>query len=282
MLADIVRQGYQINLSESIESISYKFFNLRRRKIEVRPRNIYESFELKCPVEHSAGYEALKNKLANGDDVTPYLSNLIFDINFSDQLLNDWGIYHFHLGQEIESTGMINRTGPLLFALVTLDDIYCINIFHHNALTEQEMIRIIHRNWPEIIARFKLNGVCSLEHSVSNRDLTKLRKGGVQAMVEVETGVVYAPPGGGYSTSGAALRTIVESDNYKKMVCLLERHVRDNLTLFTDKLAELGLTPSNPPKFSLLINDSGFLALEKGSNCAFVIHRHEDADLMLT
>lgn len=274
MLSDIAGQGYQVASSETIDSISYKFFNVRRRRLQTRPRNVHESSEFQCPVNLSNGYQSLKAKLAAGEDVTPHLSKSLLDVNYDDPLLNDWGIHHFHLGQKVESSGFIDRTGPLLFAFVTPDDVYCINVFPHGAWTEQELIKILHRNWPATIADFKLNGVLGLEHSVSNQDIAKLRKAGVQTMVEVGPGVVYAPMGGGYSTAGTSIRATMQSDNYRRIVRSLEEHVRENLQMFLDKIVEQGLTPARPPEFSLLVNDEGFLAVETGSNVTFMLHLH--------
>lgn len=274
MLADIASQGYQVASSEPIDSISYKFLNVRRRKLQARPRNVHESSEFQCPANHSNGYELLKAKLTTGRDVTPYLSKSLLDINYDDPLLNDWGIHHFHLGQTVEDSGFIDRTGPLLFALVTPDDAYCINIFPHGAWSEQGLIKILHRNWPAAIAGFKLNGVLGIAHSVSNRDIAKLRKAGVQTTVEVGPGVVYAPLGGGYSTAGTSIRTTMQSDKYRRIIRSLESYVRENLQIFLDKIAECRLTPASPPAFSLLVNDKGFFALEAGSKVAFMLYPH--------
>lgn len=276
MLADIASQGYRIASSESLDSISYKFFNVRHRRLQARPRNFHESSEFQCPANHSNGYQSLKAKLVAGGDVTPHLSKLLLDVNYDDPLLNDWGIHHFHLGQTVEASGFIDRTGPLLFAFVTPDDVYCINVFPHGAWTEQELIKILHRNWPSAIADFKLNGVSGLAHSVSNQDIAKLRKAGVQTMVEVEPGVVYAPMGGGYSTAGTSVRATMQSNKYRRVVRSLEDFVRENLQMFLDKIVEHGLTPANPPAFSLLVNDEGFLALETGSKVTFMLRPHHN------
>lgn len=274
MLADIAGQGYQVTSSESLDSISYKFFNVRRRRLQAHPRKVHESLEFKCPADHSNGYQLLRTKLLAGDDVTPHLSKLLLDVNYEDPLLNDWGIHHFHLGQAVEASGFIDRTGPLLFAFVAPDDVYCINVFRHGAWTEQELIRILHRNWPAAITEFRLNGVIGLERLVSNKDIADLRKAGVQTMVEVEPGVVYGPIGGGYSTAGSSVAATMQSDKYRRIVCSLEDHVRENIQMFLDKIAEHGLTPASPPTFSLLVNDDGFLALEAGSRVAFMLHPH--------
>jgi len=275
MLADITSQGCQVASLESLDSISYKFFNLRRRRLQARPRNVHESSELQCPADHSNGYQALKAKLAFGEDVTPYLSKLFLDADYNDLLLNDWGIHHFRLGETIDtSSGFIVRAGPILFAFVTRDDVYCINIFPHGVWAKQELIKILHRNWPAAIANFKLNGVPSLAHSISNQDIAKLRKAGVKIIVEVEPGVVYAPIGGGYSAAGTSMAATMQADKYRRVVRALEDHVRENIQMFLGKIAERGVMPANPPTFSLLVNNDGFLALETGSKIAFMLYPH--------
>ncbi len=216
-----------------------------------------------------AGYQALKTKLTAGDDVTPYLSKMLLKSDYEDSLLNDWGIHHFHLGKNVDSSGFINRTGPLLFVFATPTDACCIGVFSHGVWSDQELVRILHRNWPAAISTFRLNGVLGLSQISSNQDIAELRKAGCQTVVEVEQGIVYAPTGGGYSTAGTSIAATLHSDYYLQLIESMETHVREKLDYFLENLSQLKLAPANPPAFSLLVNNDGFFAVEAGSQVAF-------------
>lgn len=54
-----------------------------------------------------------------------------------------------------EPNGFVNRTGPVLFARFDEQNAYLINVWSHGNWTNQDMIRIIHNNWPESIEDLK-------------------------------------------------------------------------------------------------------------------------------
>ncbi|MCM2318754.1 MAG: hypothetical protein NDI93_05420 [Pseudomonas sp.] len=270
---EIVAAGYAADSNDSPDDLSYKFFNIHKRKVTVAPRTVYESSTLFCPEEHRSGYEALKTKFSNGDDITPNLSKTILSDNYEDSLLNDWGIHHFHLGENI-SNGFAERTGPLLFALVKDSAIYCVDIKAHGAWSEQNLIRTLHTEWPESISSYRINGVLGLSHQLSNDDIAKLRKAGVQTMVQVEEGVVYGPIGGGYSTAGTSVQSRMQADRYHGLICDIEKHVKENIDMYVKKIKEHGLSPKDVPKFQLMVNEQGFHVVELGSRIAFLVHPH--------
>lgn len=271
--SEITAAGYSVDATDSSDDLSYKFFNIRKRRVPALCRAVYESSKLSCPQEHQSGYASLKSKFANGDDVTPHLSKTILSDNYEDFLLNDWGIHHFHLGESV-SSGFAERTGPLLFALVKDSDVYCIDIKAHGAWNEQDMIRTLHEEWPEAIADYRIKGVLELSHQPTNDDVAKLRKAGVQTMVQVDEGVVYGPIGGGYSTAGTSMQSRMLADRYRRLVRDIEKHVTKNAGMFIEKIREHGLEPENKPRFQLLVDDKGFHVVELGSRVAFLVHSH--------
>lgn len=271
---EISSQGYAVDQSEDLRSLSYKFFNLRRRRIAATPRKVLESKSFSCPTDLTSGYDLLKEKLKNGHDVCSHLSKFLLRDDHEDSLLNDWGIHHFHLGINPEKSGFIERTGPLLFAHVTVDSVYCLGIYPHGSWTQQDLIRVIHDNWPSIISAKKLNGILGLSHVPTDEDIAQLRKAGVQTMVQISPGIVYAPLGGGYSTAGTSVESTMRVNWYMRLIRNLEDHVKENTEKFTKKIQELGYAHGNPPSFSLLIDEKGFFAVENNSGVAFLLHPH--------
>lgn len=191
-----------------------------------------------------------------------------------DLLLNDWGIHHFHLGQNPEKSGFIERTGPLLFAHVTADSVFCLGVYPHGSWTQQDLIRVIHENWPGVISTKKINGIIELSHTLTDDEIAQLRKAGVQTMVQVAPGIVYTPLGGGYSTAGTSVESTMRVNWYMRLLRNLEDHIKENTEKFTARISELGYTHGSPPSFALMINDKGFFAVERSSSVAFLLHPH--------
>lgn len=271
---EISSQGYAVDTSEDLRSLSYKFFNLKRRRIAEVPRSVFEAKTFSCPANLANGYALLKKKLEGGHDVCPHLSKFLLRDDYEDSLLNDWGIHHFHLGENPERSGFIERTGPLLFAHVTHDSAYCLGVYPHGSWTQQDLIRVIHENWPTVISAKKLNGIIGMSHTPTDDEIAQLRKAGVQTMVQVAPGIVYAPLGGGYSTAGTSVESTMRVNWYMRLIRNLEDHIKENTDKFTTRIRELGHTHGNPPSFALMINDQGFFAVEKGSGVAFLLHPH--------
>lgn len=148
-------------------------------------------------------------KLETGQDVSAYLNKTSNNPDFFDMLLYDWGIYHFHLGEKKErNSNYIERTGPVLFARVDPDDVYFIQIYRHGKgvakqpWSRQEMVKIIHENWPWTIKNYLIPGVCCMTEKISDEGRAILRENGILSFVEVSENVVYMPMGGGYASSG--------------------------------------------------------------------------------
>lgn len=120
------------NIDETGVEVSHIYFNFIKRRILPKSREIKISKEFKCPKEYKEGLDILKSKIKKGEDLIPYLSKNILKVNYNDSLLNDWGIYHLHLGKK-KKDNFIERTGPLLFAKFDDENAYFINIYSHGA-----------------------------------------------------------------------------------------------------------------------------------------------------
>ena len=102
--------------------------------------------------------------------MSPYMSKTIIDADSHDSMLDHWGIYHFHLGTELEESGnFIRRTGDILLCRIDDKYAYFITILPHGRNVpapwyRKELIEIIHKNWPESIRHALATGVTGLSN----------------------------------------------------------------------------------------------------------------------
>ena len=110
--------------------------------------------------------------MVRGSNVNSFLST---QIKFAtgkekrDGMLWDFGMHHFHLSTESEESGFAKgfakRSDYLLFAVVTEEDAYFVDVRRHPHYGEtvgwarQGLLRIVQSNWPELIAPKILLGV---------------------------------------------------------------------------------------------------------------------------
>jgi hypothetical protein len=87
---------------------------------------------------------------------------------YEDQLLNDWGIIHFHLGLR-DAQGNVPRTGVVLFAFVRGDVVHCIGFFDHRSWSKIEVLEILQRNWPHAVEHARVKGVTGLDVTDEDR-----------------------------------------------------------------------------------------------------------------
>lgn len=264
--------GYQVDPNKAPQRVSFRYFNVRKRQVEAKLRRVLTSREFCCPEEYRASFELLKEKAEKGEDLTPHLSTFLLDADFNDSLLNDWGIHHFHLGivPSSRTPGFVERTGPVLFARVTADTLYCIDVMSHGKWEEKRLLEIIHANWPDSLKSYRLN-VHAVTPVPTAHETKQLRKAGVLICTQLNDGTVYAPIGGGIATSGIGNDVVDRADHYTRFICNLEDHVRANSSNMLEKIYELGLVPATPPKFGLVIDEGGVHAFEEGSGTLFFL-----------
>ena len=209
------------------------FLNYDNRCIKPIPRNVYYSKEL----EHSlvsdyTNYinviDDIVRKLRNGQSVMDRLSKKMKDVLYEDGMLNDWRLYHFHLGEKVDND-FCERTGALLIGFIPLnkDDMYLIKIIPNHrgnaVFADKELIEIIQDNWPELLDKFRMNGV-SPEVELSTQQYYKLRKTGVVSLVKIGDSS-YLGPGLGVTCAGTSIQVQIKADKIinwlseSKLIC---------------------------------------------------------------
>ena len=222
---EMIMAGYQFPNSISVRELTIKYYNILNRRVDSIPRQVVKSDVFACPTDCEPGLVNLLKKFEMGEDITPHLSKKIKEIEYDDPLLNDWSIHHFHLGALSSGSEFVSRTEPLLFARITSDSIYCINVYSHGAWSKQEIVEIIHRNWPETIEQFRAKNVVGLEYKPTDEDIDKFRKAGIVTMIQVPDGSVYAPLGGGYMTDGSSTSVIMQTNRMLRTLEHLQKYL---------------------------------------------------------
>ncbi|CAI8958445.1 hypothetical protein [Pseudomonas chlororaphis] len=229
ILREIMRNEWGMDTKGLTSDIPVHYFNAAQRRITARKRTLLTSDTFQYPAEHQAGWELIRQKVTDGQDLTPHLSKLINNPEETDPMLNDWGVYHLHLGTDIQN-GFARRTGPLLFARVTDEHFYAIGVYSHGAWTESEVVETVHRNWPGSVARWVMHGVKGERLTDAERAI--LRKKRLNSFFLTSDGTTYGPLGGGTVASGHNIFSVMQMDTEHDRLECLERR----LVAVTDEL----------------------------------------------
>lgn len=187
-----------------------QLLNHQKKLIQPKPRKVSYAANFKVSDENSEGIKNLVASIENGDDVNKYLSKLIFKGNISDGMLDHFGCKHFHLGNE-QVGDFIKRTGEIALAFVTDDEIFFIETKLHgkdHALIwyEDNVIRILHNERPDLIKKFKAKYMKNISPSPSNpEDLKKMRDINVNNYVVIDNETAYAPINLGNTLGGLGI-----------------------------------------------------------------------------
>lgn len=227
-LIDIVRIYFSqngISYKDGIKAgdLAARYCEMRIKRIHPAPRSVRFSDELNATLgwlareadskERGKALEAwnavfkLWNLFTSGGDVTPFLSERVKDAAKSDGLLWDYGMHHFHLSSEVGDSGFIRRSDYLLFAIVADSDAFFVDVRKHRdpddlQWVRQDLLNIVHTNWPEITGARVLRGVRG--STLTDKQKKELRRKNVISIPDL-CGVATFPLGGGTMADGSSL-----------------------------------------------------------------------------
>lgn len=262
---ELVKLGIKTSAGASAQDVSFAYWNVRRRFVEAHPRAVLLADTFSCPASVEPGLRRLRDRFDRGDDVNLCQSTALRSVDhptFDDRLLNDWGIHHFHLG-EVSPSNPTGRSKELLFSVVKETAVYFIGVGVHeaNAWTNVELIEVIHRNWPELIRRWKCD--CWDADLLSKDDMRKLRgrggkkrKTGFTFPVTLSDGTVYVSPGGGNMANGLSAQVLETSDHYFTCFHDIQKYVEGEVERILGAIRTQGRTPATPPHFQMMLDDA--------------------------
>ena len=213
----------------------------------------------------------------------------IVDINAQDSLLDHWGIYHFHLGSELEEDGtFVRRTRDILLCRVDDSYAYFIKVLPHGRNVSapwyrKELIEVIHKNWPESIRHALAIGVTALSPKLNDQEVAELRKSGnITLLLEMSDGTVYMPPGVGntlglVATDGSSVHDTRFADEVQRLAKLVEKLIIEDYPRTYGNARQLGYHFKEPVSFVLSQTKLGVYwdILEPNSRYRFRIWRDD-------
>ncbi|MDE0221110.1 MAG: hypothetical protein OXJ90_17715 [Spirochaetaceae bacterium] len=214
--AQILRERLRIRRYEecSIDSIKddynlvLAYFGALRRMVSMVKRTVFKANGFMCPQEYVSALAEIERKIERGENINPYLSRKLRNLCANDELLNDWGIQHLHLGISVitkkKNRGFIEGTPKLLFAYFDDQSAYFIVIGDHDSFGEAELLQILHDNWPEVLEKSKNPNIRSVapDH-LTSKQRDQMRRAGYNMGANVmRDGTAYVMVGGGIMSSG--------------------------------------------------------------------------------
>jgi hypothetical protein len=271
---ELVKMGYSVNAKATNEEIWTQYFNVQHRRIPEVTRKVLVSREFQCPLNLKAGLEFFRKKIENGEDLNPHVSRKIKNANFSDMMLNDWGIQHFHLGTRViakgKSKGLIEGTEPVLFACVAANTIYFIDVKGHNDFEDKDIVEIVHNNWPDLLG-FRSPSGRKLATQSTSKDILEMRNARIITAFDLTDGTVYTAPGGGYTGSGISAIAIHNHDGNARTLEYYEDSIKDKIQEIGTRIREMTSYEDNALAFQLLVIDGNFVAHELNSDVSLVL-----------
>jgi hypothetical protein len=179
------------------------------------------------PQEITLGLQEFIEKAESGQDLKPHVSTKINKPDYPDLMLYDWGIFHFHLGTNPHPKlqGFVEGTDDVLFAIAHSHTarMYLIDIHpHQGGFTNQDLLRILEENWPEIIEPYALKRCVGLPDNDSDSNIKRLREAGLNTILKTHGGRFLQPMGGGFTSAGNSSRIKREIYRIKTEVRQLE------------------------------------------------------------
>ena len=255
------------------------------RYIEPRPRQIVLSnnFPKKLDPTAEQAIHQLESAIKQGADINPYQSKgLILHNDTSgkkrqqrtDLLWADWGIHHLHLTTNPvdPKSYFSDRSEWLLFCIVGFDHIGFVDVRNHNEqdlFSDSDLILSIIDSWPEVMEKYKLNGVSPASPLPTASEMSQLRKAGITTYVQAN-GSIYMGPGRGITTASTAARISLLEIDIKRYLRELAKMVLDESGEFSIDAKTAGI---NKPDFRLAATVRGLAVYESFQNKAYILPR---------
>lgn len=226
-------------ISDDPKNVFMQYLDYRNRRISNVPRIVHYSAEILASDEFSEYKDKVENleRIATiGGNLSPFQTRQLYNLDFTDPLLNDWNIQHLHLGDHLDEELFCSGTSSLIYGFFNETDAYFIAIMDHHSFSELNLLEIMDNNWPTIIDKHVAHYIVDVQYHYNSQEIHQLRKAGVLGIVRLNSGKVLMPMGGGYSTAHTSIKSMQDSIFYSNLIAAAEKFVSDNKKYVIDNI----------------------------------------------
>ena len=218
----------------SMNNCLVDYFNFELKLIDPLPRQVFKSDVLKAkklPLLYSKALHEIELKIKKGEDLTQHQSKRAIDPVYTDDLLNDWVIYHFHLSttKSQPNQKFYDRSKYLLFAVFSETQAFLIDVHEHqenHLFGKKELLEIMDKNWPAMTEPY-YSDWSKVEPDCTDEEVELFRKKGYTVGAYNINGKVIRSPGIGIMTSGHNIQVVRKADEVHRYIYSCMQQVAD-------------------------------------------------------
>lgn len=231
-----------------------QYLNYLSKLVVAKPRKVLLSKEFHISDENKKGFDELRKKLINGENINAYLSKSSIVANSIDGMLDNFGIKHFHLGEVVEGN-FIRRTCEIALGVVTDSEVFFVvsklhGKGHGDIWYEKDVLEIIHRENPKLIKHCKFEHVVDVYPAISNtEDIKSIRNANINGCITLDDGSIYMPFNLGQTLAGFGVCHMIYMQKIAKNICYLaDELLKNNENLSSIEVSNFDLTEDGAPK----------------------------------
>jgi hypothetical protein len=263
-----------------------RYLNWADRFIPAHPRPVYwwNGFLTHGLAKHHLpAVRAMQQRIAAGEDLTPFLSDKIerhgyvrpkiglsgkrrgLEWEDKDYALNAYDVHHLHLGSRIKANGRSIRTQELLFASFDRKSAFLVMVGNHKSFDDGTLGKAVAEAY--LATGNAIRGITGLSRSLTSLDRNRLQRRGVTSFAQVGTQVV---PGAMLSAAGTSLAHTIYANAMMRTLDDLEPQLDDDDTV-RKWFSNAGRTPPETLNCYWRMNHCDFGLLETSSSVFFPV-----------
>lgn len=269
--------GAEYDAAADLEKLLLAMLTVEERRIVSIPRKVHTTPEFDAakeglPKSEADAVDELLRKVERGDDINPHLNRRSLMPSQDDDLLIEWGLYHFHLSTAIPTGDrFVERTGLLAFAHFNRENAYFVDFRPHKNFEDQRLVELLIQRFPVVAEAHKIRGIQGLSQPPPStpEEVRKLRKVHVNTPLIVD-GQHYFGPGPGFVSSGHSAKAVMRMNSTLREIERLERTLSENLAVVQEAACRINTTlKPDDLDFGLVCEGKEWLVLEKKTRTAF-------------